>query len=120
MSFQKEEWRVEFFKRPNGRIPVQEYLDTLEDKYQAKIIAHIELLRSKGGKLYEPYTKHIRGPLWELRVDFGRMATRIFYFLATGQRILLLHGFMKKTQKTPAGEIERAQQYYSEYLQQKT
>ena len=36
MSFQKEEWRVEFFNRINGHIPVQEYLETLEEKYQAK------------------------------------------------------------------------------------
>lgn len=119
MSFQKEEWRVEFFKRGSGHVPVQEYLETLEEKYQAKIVAHIELLRAKGGKLYEPYAKHIKGPLWELRVDFGRIASRIFYFLASGQNIVLLHAFMKKTEKTPVREIEIAEQYYYVYLQQK-
>lgn len=119
MSFQKEEWRVEFLRRTNGSVPVQEYLETLEEKYQAKIVANIELLRARSGRLYEPYAKHIRGPLWELRVDFGRLATRIFYFLASDKKILLLHAFMKKTEKTPAREVETAEKYYYEYLQQK-
>ena len=117
MSFQKEEWRVEFFKQSNGHVPVHEYLDTLEEKYQVKIVAYIELLRAHGGRLYEPYAKHIKGSLWELRVDFSRLASRIFYFLATKKRIVLLHAFMKKTAKTPAREIEKAEQYYQEYLQ---
>lgn len=119
MPFQNEQWRIEFFTRTNGHVPVQEYLETLDEKYQAKIVSYIELLRAHGGKLYEPYAKHIKGSIWELRIDFSRLASRIFYFLATEKRIVLLHAFMKKTEKTPAGEIERAQQYYSEYLQQK-
>ena len=115
MTFENA-WRVEFFKRKNGRVPVQEYLDTFDEKYRAKIIAHIELLRSKDGRLYEPYAKHIQGPIWELRVDFGRLASRVFYFLDSERRIVLLHAFMKKSQKTPTREIETAQQYYGEYI----
>lgn len=113
----EDEWRVEFFKRTNGHVPVQEYLETLEEKYQAKIVTHVELLRAKGGKLYEPYAKHIKGPLWELRVDFGRIASRIFYFLTSGKKIVLLNAFLKKTEKTPMREIKKAELYYHERLQ---
>ena len=111
------DWRVEFFTRLNGHTPVQEYMQKLEEKYQAKIIAHIELLRSKAGRLYAPYAKHIQGPIWELRVDLGRLASRIFYFLASEQKIVLLHAFAKKSQKTPAQEIITALRYYDEYAQ---
>lgn|SRR3989338_571761 len=111
------EFRVEFFAHLNGSIPVQEYLNTIEVNYRAKILAHIELLRSRGGKLYGPYTKHISGPVWELRIDLGRLATRVLYFLASDRTIVLLHAFMKKTQKTPRKEIECAIQYYKEYIQ---
>ncbi len=117
MPFQKEEWRVEFFKQANCHVPVKDYLETLDEKYQAKIIAYIELLRAHGGRLHEPYAKQIKGSIWELRVDFGRLASRMFYFLSVGKRIVLLHAFMKKTAKTPLREIEKAEQYYHEYLQ---
>ena len=112
-----QEWRVEFFTLPNGRIPVQEYLEMLDKKHRAKIIGYIELLRSKGGRFYEPYTKHVQGSVWELRVDLGRRASRVFYFLARGQRIVMLHAFTKKSQKTPGREIETAMKYQREYGQ---
>jgi len=112
-------WRIEFFKLKNGRAPVLEYLEELDERYRAKVVAHIELLREKGGHLYEPYAKHIKGPLWELRIDFGRLASRIFYLLGPQKMIVLLHAFMKKTQKTPRREIETALRYLIEYNEMK-
>lgn len=113
----QNEWRVEFFQRRNGHVPVLEYLESVDDKYRAKIVAYIELLRSRGGRLFEPYAKHVQGSIWELRVDLGRRASRIFYFTAHSQRIVLLHAFMKKTQKIPAREISTALRHYQEYNQ---
>lgn len=111
----KHGWRVEFFTLPNGHIPVEEYLETLDKKHRAKIISYIELLRSMDGRFYEPYAKHVQGSIWELRVDLGRRASRLFYFLAREQRIVMLHAFTKKSQKTPRREMERALKYRMEY-----
>lgn len=56
--------------------------------------------------------------LFEIRVEFGGDTFRIFCFFDEGKLVILLNGFVKKTQKTPAREIERAirlrEQYYEE------
>ena len=59
--------------------------------------------------------KHIEGKLWELREESNTNIYRILYVFFTGKRIILLHGFTKKTQKTPRREIELALKYLSRY-----
>jgi len=48
----------------------------------------------------------------ELRVDFASNKHRIFYFTFIGKNIILLHAFLKSTQKTPLGEIKKAEENY--------
>lgn len=67
----------------------------------------LETLRAFGLQLNAPLVKSIKGKLWELRTT-GRNQHRILYFAVSGKRLVLLHGFTKKTQKTPVGEIETA------------
>jgi len=63
-----------------------------------------------------PYTKHINKKIWELRVDFNKKFHRIFYFIFDGKKIILLHGFNKKTNHTPQKEINKAVNNYHDYL----
>jgi phage-related protein len=67
-----------------------------------------------------PYVKSIRGEkyqgLWELRIQQGSDVSRIFYFLPVGNTFILLHGFLKKTQKIPPQELETALRYKADYL----
>jgi len=51
------------------------------------------------------YVKHIEGNIWELRPEFGGVEMRLFYFIWTGDLIVFLHGFKKKSQKTPSREL---------------
>ncbi|MDO4574802.1 MAG: type II toxin-antitoxin system RelE/ParE family toxin [Planctomycetia bacterium] len=53
--------------------------------------------------------------LYELRSFFGTDTVRIFYFFFSGERIVLTNGFVKKTQKTPPGELEKAFRYKKDY-----
>jgi len=69
--------------------------------------------------LDEPYSKHIKGKIRELRVDFSRNRHRIFYFAFIGKKIILLHAFLKKTKKTPISEIRRAEENYQDVLNNK-
>jgi phage-related protein len=66
-------------------------------------------------ELREPFVKHIDGAIWELRVKFASGIARIFYCAADAKKLILLCGFVKKAQKTPIGEIERAKRYYNDY-----
>ena len=108
-------WDVEYYKKENGDCPVLEFLLGLDKKQRAKADRQIELLAEEGIYLREPYAKHFSGPLWELRVRFASDIQRIFYFAPDGNRFVLLHGFIKTTQKTPAREIKKAQAYYNDY-----
>jgi len=69
-----------------------------------RVTAKIDLLSEMGTSLGPPHVKHLQGKLWELRVT-GRRQIRILYFIQTGQRIVLLHGFVKKIQEVPRQEI---------------
>lgn len=111
------EYTVHFYKNTaTGKIPVKEYIDKLPEKQRAKVLKYIEFLRVHKGYLDEPYSKHITGKIRELRVDFGRDRHRIFYFTFVKQKIILLHAFLKKTQKATIQGIEKAQNNYRDFL----
>ena len=55
-----------------------------------------------------PFSRHLDDGIFELRTVQGSDITRVLYFFVAGGEIVLTHGFVKKTQKTPAREIERA------------
>ena len=104
-------WNIIFYEKEDGTTPVQEFLDKLPEKHHAKALRDIDVLEKYGSALTEPHVKHIKGKLWELRIKSASDISRIFYFFRVGKNIVLLHGFVKKTQKTPNREIETANTY---------
>ena len=60
------------------------------------------------------------GEIWEFRIQFGSNSYRIFCFFDGNSVVVLTHGLIKKTQKTPRPEIERAEAYRRDYLQRRT
>jgi phage-related protein len=79
-------------------------------------VKYIEFLRENRGHLDEPYSKHIKGKIRELRVDFGKNRHRILYFAFVEKTIILLHAFLKTTAKTPVSEIKKAENNYQNVL----
>lgn len=69
--------------------------------------------------LREPYSKALEDGIFEVRAKVGSDISRVLYFVFVGHRIVLTNGFIKITQKTPPGEIERAKAYRREYLDRK-
>ncbi|MDP3764278.1 MAG: type II toxin-antitoxin system RelE/ParE family toxin [bacterium] len=111
------EYKVKFYRDSlNGREPVLEYISKLDIKNKAKVFKYIEFLREHEGYLDEPYSKHVTGKIRELRVDFARNRHRIFYFTFVGKKIILLHAFLKKTNKAPLSEIKRAVENYKDVI----
>ncbi len=114
-------WTIEYFCTESGRCPVKDLVDSLPDEAQAKALFVIDLLQMKGIELREPYSKKIHGvdKLFELRFKVPGNIYRIFYFPVSGRKFILLHGFMKKSKRTPPKEIQKAIQYMKEYQHQK-
>ena len=106
---------IEFYSTADGKEPLQEFFDHLPEKHLAKVFREIDLLAEFGSALKEPYVKHISGDIWELRIRFSNNISRIFYFTWKNETIVLLHGFGKKTQKTPAAEIKLAQKRMDDF-----
>jgi len=76
----------------------------------------IELLANNGNELREPHSKHISEGIFELRAKVGSDISRVLYFFFVGNKVILTNGFIKKTQKTPASEIEKAKRYRDEFI----
>ncbi len=112
-----EEYKVKYYaESQTGKSPVLAYILSLDSKSMAKVEKYIKYLRLCEGYLDEPYSKHITGKIRELRVDFSHTHHRIFYFTFVGKNIILLHGFLKKTPKTPHQEIARAVNNYNDFM----
>ena len=82
----------------------------------SKILWTINLLEEYGPSLREPYSKMIDDGILELRIKVGSDITRVMYFFMVGKKVILTHGFVKKTEETPPSEIDRAKKYREEYL----
>jgi phage-related protein len=72
-------------------------------------------------RIPEKYFKHIEGcnRIYEIRVQSGSNIFRIFCFFDNNDLVVIGNGFQKKTQKTPPGEIERAEKIKKEYYEEK-
>ena len=76
----------------------------------------IEQLRLRNIHAREPLARHLAGKLWELREESSANIFRVIYAFVIDRRIVLLHGFQKKTARTPRGEITMAQKRLDEFL----
>jgi phage-related protein len=98
---------IVFFATGAGREPVREWLKELDKSDRREIGADI-LAVQQGWPLGLPLCRSLGNGLWEVRSSLPsrRIARVIFAF--DGETIVLLNGFIKKTQKTPAAEIDTA------------
>lgn len=94
MIYNNVEYKIKFYLNPkNGKSDVRKYIYDLAVKEKTKILKYVEFLRINNGVLNEPYSRHIRGKIRELRVDFSDKKYRIFYFTFINKNIILLHTF---------------------------
>jgi phage-related protein len=98
-------WVVRYDER------LEEWFETIPADIKAKVLRIIEMLVMVGPHhVREPYVKHVEGQrkLFEIRAKGKDGIARVFYCTISGQKIILLHGFMKKTAETPKREIDIA------------
>lgn len=97
-------WTVEFLDED-----VKAALTAMPVDIQAAFRRIVEMVGSYGlERMREPYVKHLEGPVWEMRMKGKDGIARAAYVTATGRRVIVVHIFPKKTQKTPRREIQTA------------
>lgn len=113
-------YEIEFYSDERGYSDVEEFVKELREKSDLskdarinfnKVVAYLDILEEMGTRIGEPVTKHLDGEIWELRP----LANRILYAYFKDNKFLLLHHFVKKSQKTPPREIEKAKRELEDY-----
>jgi len=110
------QYRIVFYSKEDGSVPVSDFLDSLNEKQLAKSLRDIDLLEENGPALREPQSKQLEANLFELRTKAGTNISRILYFFLVGKTIVLTNGFVKKQNHTPESEKERARRYRADYI----
>lgn len=107
--------RVVFFKSESGNEPVREWLKGLS-KADCRIIGADILTVQYAWPVGKPLVDHLGDGIWEVR---SRLANRLArtLFAVVDEEIVLLHGFIKKQQKTPANELGLARKRKKLYLE---
>lgn len=111
-----QEYEVIFYDKADGTEPAKDFILGLDKKMRAKMLRTISLLADNGPDLREPCSKPLGDGIFELRAKVGSDISRVLYFFIVGRRVILTNGFIKKTQKTPPAELERAKRYRADYL----
>jgi len=111
-----DEFEILFYEKEDGTEPAKDFLLSLDKKMRTKMLRTIEMLQYNGYELREPYSKSVSEGIMELRAKVGSDISRVMYFFVVGRKAILTNGFIKKTQKTPKEEIERAKRYRADYL----
>ena len=109
------QWATENYTDERGQAPVDEYVAAQPPRDIARILRTVGLLEANGPLLKMPHAQHLRGKIRELRIDSRPLSHRVLYAALSGGRFLLLHAFKKKSQKTPAREIETAERRLKDY-----
>lgn len=110
-----KQYEVIFYLDKQGRCPTDEFLDGLQVRVRAKVEKWIEKLEEEGPNLPRPFADIVKGKIRELRIVFGSNYYRFLYFFL-GKIIVITHGFLKKTDKIPEREIERAERIRHDFL----
>lgn len=109
------EYEVLFYENKDGWCPMDNFLDTLTIKVRAKLEKWLEQLEIHGPNLPRPYADMLRDKIRELRLKFGSDQYRFLYFFLN-KKIIVTHGFVKKTDEVPEQEIERAIKCMNDFI----
>ena len=107
----RRRWR--FYETASGAKPVQSFLDNLTATEAAEVVATMKEVAREGLR----FARHLRGDIWEVRIDAERKAFRVL-FSAEGraqQVLLALEAFTKKAQKTPVRTIDLAERRLADW-----
>lgn len=116
-----KKFEIEFYTNQNGKCDISDFIDELDSKAETnkdarvqlrQVLFCIDMLSRNGNNLSTNIAKHINDEIWELRPG----KNRVLYFFQKNDKYVLLHHFVKKTQKTPKKEIEKAKKEMLDYI----
>ncbi len=105
-------WQIEYYSEA-----LEENILNLPDGLLARYLKLTDLMLEFGANLGLPHTKSIDAGLFELRIKSKEGIARVFFCTKVGKKIVMLHSFIKKTQKIPKKELQIAKARMKEVIQ---
>jgi len=111
---------VIYYTTLKGEVPVKDFISSLSSSDKAKISRVILSIEHYGLIIAIRHIKKLTGtPLWEIRI-LGQNSIRVLYATFEKDVVILLHGFVKKSQKTPGKELSIAAKRLQEWVARPT
>ena len=110
---------VLFYQTDSGKQPIRDLLDSLDSKTSQRVTWVLQLIEDLDRIPVQYFKKLENTEIWEVRIQSGNNAIRLLGFWDTGKFVVLCHGFIKKSQKTPPNEIRTAEQRKTDYFRRK-
>lgn len=107
---------VNFYTKPSGRSPIEEFITSRSKADQARFAEVIVGLEEFGLSYSRVQFKPLRGKLWEIKFKAQDGSYRMLYVLVKINEMVILHTFRKTSQKTPLHELEIAEKRMKEVL----
>jgi phage-related protein len=112
---------IRFYRTDAGSSPVEEFIDSLTGKQAQKVVWVLSLIEELDTVPVRYFKKLVNtDDLWEVRIDSGSNTFRVIGFLDERHYVVLVHGFQKKSQKTPKHAIDLAQKRKKDYFRRIT
>ena len=97
---------------------VNEEIEALPASLRARVVRLLEMVEAIGlDRMREPHVKHLDGKLWELRAKAAEGIARAIYVTVSGRKVIVLHVFAKKSQKTPSRSLQLARERMKRVVQ---
>ena len=116
------QYTVEYVELETGKKPFEEFVLSLPIHERAKVFETINYfveLKNHHLPIKENLSKHLNDGIFELRTSLPDTIARSLYFYQQGAKIIITHGFIKETQKTPNKEIKKAKELRKYYNMRK-
>ena len=109
--------KVLFYRSGSGRVPVQDFIETLSFEDKA-LFTEVKMgIESYGLSYPRAAFRQLKGKLWEIRFSAPGGKYRVAYVLLEAERMVWLPGFRKETQRTPRNDLNLALRRLKEVVQ---
>lgn len=115
-GFVSKPCKIHYYVSASGENPVKNFIESLSDKQARKVARVLSYIENYGLVVAISHVKKLAGtPLWEIRI-LGQDNIRVLYASVLSGSIVLIHGFVKKSQQTPGREIKTALERLNDWL----
>ncbi|AOP36394.1 hypothetical protein A0128_20480 [Leptospira tipperaryensis] len=110
-------WKVYYYSESEDEeSEIEIFINSKDDRNQAKILAWIEKLEELGPNLPRPYADILKDGIHELRIKLSGDQVRILYFFCYKDYVILTNQFIKRSDKVPKSEIDKAVKRREKFL----